>query len=207
MVKMNCSAAAISAILASSRVSVVASSSASASSSIPVAARRRARDCFIYALRTAESASPWFSMAIPMMRSSAPSVIPRTPVELRPAKIRISGTGKRMHRPRYVDRNTSWSSLHGNTEIRLSPSSSFMAIFPFARMESKSDIRLRRTVPDAVANIKKCSLPDSATRCISSSDTGRMAVITSPFSSGNRLTSGRPLAAAAASGNLYVFNL
>ena len=112
-----------------------------------------------------------------------------------------------MQRPRYVDKNTSWSSLHGNTEIKESPSSNFIAIFPFARIESKSDIRFLRTVPDAVANIKKCSTPDSATRFISSSGTGNIAVIVSPSVNGNKLTKGRPLPDADASGNLYVFNL
>ena len=97
---MNSSFAAISAIFASSKTSVVVSSSLSASSSIPVAARRAARLCFTYAARTAESDSPRFSIDIPIMRSSRPSVIPRTPVELRPAKIRISGTGNLMQRPR-----------------------------------------------------------------------------------------------------------
>ena len=203
MVKINCSFAAICAIWSSVRTNDVASSSSSdASSSTPVAARRAARDCLMYAARTAASDSPCVNIAIPMIRSSAPRFIPRTPVELRPANTRISSTGNRMQRPRYVAKNTSCSSLHGRTEIKLSPSSNFIAILPFARIESKSDIRLRRTVPDAVANIKKCSLPDARTRSTSSSGTGKIAVIVSPFSSGNRLTNGRPLAAAAASGNL-----
>ena len=202
MVNINCSSAAIRAICSSVSVSVVVSSSSDASSSTPVAARRNARDCLIYAARTVASDSPCVNIAIPMILSSAPRFIPRTPVELRPAKTRISLTGKRIQRPRYVAKNTSWSSLHGRTEIKLSPSSNFIAILPFARIESKSDIRLRRTVPDAVANIRKCSWPDARTRATSSSGTGNIAVIVSPFSNGNRLTNGRPLAAAAASGNL-----
>ena len=154
-VKINCSAAAIRAICSSVNVSVVASSSSSpASSSMPVAARRNARLCLIYAPRMAASDSPCVNIAIPIILSSAPNVIPRTPVELRPANTRISDTGNRMQRPRYVAKNTSWSSVHGRTEIKLSPSSNFIAILPFARIESKSDVRLRRTVPDAVANIR-----------------------------------------------------
>ena len=58
IVRINSSVAAICAILASSNTSVVSSSSADASSSIPVSARRAARDCLIYAARTAESDSP-----------------------------------------------------------------------------------------------------------------------------------------------------
>ena len=107
IVRINSSFAAISAIFASSKTSVVVSSSVSASSSMPVAARRAARDCFTYAARTAESDSPRFNIDIPIIRSSLDNVIPRTPVELRPANTRISGTGNRMHLPRYVAKNTS----------------------------------------------------------------------------------------------------
>ena len=129
--------------------------------------------------------------------------MPRTPEESRPANTRkvSSAIWKRMHRPSRVASSTSSPSRQVATPIRRSPSSSFMAIRPEARTLRKSDSRLRRTVPLAVANTR-CRLSHSASSC----GRGNTAVMPSPPNSGNRFTKARPLAAGPASGKRQTFS-
>ncbi len=87
-----------------------------------------------------------------------------------------------MHRPRRVARNTSSPSRQVATPISRSPSSSFIAIRPEARTLRKSDRRLRRTLPDAVANTR-CRLIHRLSSCGS----GSTVVIVSAPSSGQQV--------------------
>ena len=121
--------------------------------------------------------------------SPSPRRMPRLPVELRPEKTLTSVTGKRMHLPPRLASSASSSSEQVCTPISRSPWSSFMAILPLAMTLVKSDSRLRRTLPDSVANMTWRSPQQS-----SSSGSGMRVVMTSPSSSGNRLTNALPRA-------------
>ena len=121
--------------------------------------------------------------------------MPRTPVELRPAKTRTSVTEKRMHLPLAAASSTSSSSPQGCTPINSPLSSSFMAILPLAIMLVKSDNALRLTVPCEVENITW-----SAPQLSSFSGKDIMVAIVSPSASGSRLTSDRPRACGVPSG-------
>ncbi len=129
--------------------------------------------------------------------------MPRTPALSRPENTRSvsSEIWKRMQRPFSVARNTSSPSRQVATPISRSPSSSFMAISPEARMRPKSDSRLRRTVPLAVAKTRW-----RFSHRLSSCGSGSTAVTSSPPSSGRRLTSARPLAVGLASGRRQTFS-
>ena len=88
-----------------------------------------------------------------MTSSPSSSLMPRTPVEVRPVKTRTSATGKRMPGRCAAASSTSSSSVQVCTPISRSPSSSFMAILPLAITLTKSESSLRRTSPGAVANM------------------------------------------------------
>jgi len=150
----------------------------------------------MYAARISVSTSPRAKTAMSITLSSLASFIARTPSDERPANTRISSVAKRITLPLYVESRISSVSSAVLTEIRESPSSSFIAIFPFARMDSKSEILFRRTLPFFVANIRHAPASASAI--------GRIVVIVSPSESGKRFTIGRPLAAAPPSGSRYV---
>ena len=128
--------------------------------------------------------------------------MPRTPVESRPLKTRTSGTGKRMHWPFAVVSSTSSASEQICTSTMCSPSSSFMAILPLRLTWTKSESLLRRTCPQAVANITSSRSQDA-----SSSGSGMIVVMRSPCSSGSMLTSALPRAFGAASGSRQTFSL
>ena len=132
-----------------------------------------------------------------MTWSSAASLMPRTPAEVRPAKSRTSSIGKRTHLPAAVASSTSWSSLQVCTLTSRAPSSSFMAILPLAWTRTKSERRLRRTVPAEVANMTK-----NSSQVSSSSGMAMVVVMVSPSCSGSRFTIGRPRACGEATGSL-----
>ena len=137
-----------------------------------------------------------------MMPSPSARLMPRTPMESRPLKTRTSGTGKRMHWPFAVVSSTSSFSVQIWTSTMCSPSSSFMAILPPRFTWMKSESLLRRTVPREVANITS-SLSQEA----SSSGSGMMVVMRSPWSRGSMFTSALPRALGAASGRRQTFSL
>ncbi len=70
--------------------------------------------------------------------------MPRTPMESRPANTRTSPTAKRIALPLRAASRMSLASVQTPTPIRRSPSSSFMAILPFAFTSTKSLSSLRR---------------------------------------------------------------
>jgi hypothetical protein len=89
-----------------------------------------------------------------MTSSSPASLMPRTPVEVRPAKTRTSGTAKRMHLPSRVASSTSCSSVQVLTSRSAARLLQLHRDQPLERILAKSDSRLRRTVPPDVANIR-----------------------------------------------------
>ncbi len=123
--------------------------------------------------------------------------MPRTPVELRPWKTRTSVSLKRMHLAAAVASNTSSASSQVATPISRSSPSSFMAILPLALTWTKSDKRLRRTWPLAVAKATNRS-----SQLSSSSGSGISVVMVSPSASGSRLTSALPRPVGEPSGSL-----
>ena len=137
-----------------------------------------------------------------MTSSSAFSVMPRTPVEVRLWNSRTSSPAKRIALPWRVASSTSSLSVSNATPISRSSDSSSkrIAILPFDGTLVNASIELRRTVPFAVANMT-WSLPHSA----SSSGSGSTVEIVSPSASGNRLTIGRPRVAAPPSGSFQTF--
>ena len=80
--------------------------------------------------RSSLVASKWRRIDSEISSSPSSSVMPRTPVELRPLNTRTSATGKRMHWPLAVVSRTSSRSVQICTSTIASPSSSFMAILP-----------------------------------------------------------------------------
>ena len=126
-------------------------------------------------------------MPIEITSSPSPRRMPRTPVELRPAKTRTSGTAKRIHWPSAVVSRISSFSEQIFTDTMPSSSSSFIAILPLRFTRVKSDNLLRRTVPVFVANMTSSSLRDS-----SSSGSGMTLSIRSSAASGKILTSALP---------------
>ena len=120
------------------------------------------------------------------------SLMPRTPRAVRPIALTFSSS-KRTHLPSVVNNRISLLPSVISTLIKWSSSNKSKPITPFARTFLKLVNALFFTIPLAVA--KKMYLSSSYSR------TGRIAVILSSFSSGNRLTNGFPLAVRDAIGN------
>ena len=124
--------------------------------------------------------------------SSSTSFIPRTPVAVRPIG-RTHSSAKRTTLPSAENSMASLLPSVKSTPISSSPSFKLTAIIPALRGRLKSCNGVFLTVPLAVAI--KTNLPSSY------SLTGRIAVIRSSCSRGNKLIIGRPRAPRLASGN------
>ena len=124
--------------------------------------------------------------------SSSLSFIPRTPVAVRPIG-RTQSSAKRTTLPSAENNITSFVLSVKSTPINSSPSFKLTAMIPALRGRLKSCRGVFFTVPLAVAI--KTNLPSSY------SLTGKMAVIRSFCSRGNKLIIGRPRAPRLASGN------